>query len=172
MNHSFHKRFTTLEPESRSDGIMEFVSVVEYLPNMAKTIFFPTKCMYLCLSLEHPVLSHTTRSVGDSRIEPIIGFPAHTRSEKLSPRRKPLKGPATWQQRKATTSTGRLGITRLPTLGESYHAVLYSNFEGCPPVLLVALELKGCEYVHKLVQNFNFKSPLVLNFVLFFFPNL
>ena len=54
---------------------------------------------------------------------------------------------------------------------------MYSKFEGCPPVLLVALELKGCEYVHKLVffvfcflQNFNFKSPLVLNFVLFFFP--
>ena len=52
---------------------------------------------------------------------------------------------------------------------------MYSNFEGCPPVLLVTLELKGCEYVHKLVlffcfvQNFNFKSPLVLNFVLFFF---
>ena len=51
---------------------------------------------------------------------------------------------------------------------------MYSNFEGCPPVLLVALELKGCEYVHKLfffcfVQNFNFKSPLVLNFVLLFF---
>lgn len=56
---------------------------------------------------------------------------------------------------------------------------MYSKFEGCPPVLLVALELKGCEYVHKLVffvfcflQNFNFKSPLVLNFVLFFFQPL
>ena len=54
---------------------------------------------------------------------------------------------------------------------------MYSKFEGCPPVLLVALELKGCEYVHKLVlfffvfvQHFNFKSPLVLNLVLFFFP--
>lgn len=48
------------------------LSVVEYLPNMAKTVFFPTKSMYLCLSLEHPVLSHTTRSLGDFRIEPII----------------------------------------------------------------------------------------------------
>ena len=33
MNHHFHKRFITFEPESCSDGIMEFVSVVEYLPN-------------------------------------------------------------------------------------------------------------------------------------------
>lgn len=72
--------------------------------------FFRRKCVHLWLSLEHPVLSRTTGSLGDYRIEPIIAPP---RSEKLAPRRKPLKGPATWQ-----LSERRKGLLIFVTLAD------------------------------------------------------
>lgn len=99
----------------RSDGIMEFNFQWLNIFQTWQKQFFSQRNPCTCVFHWSIPSFHTQPEVWvifELNQSYVIGSPAHTRSEKLSPRRKPLKGPATRQQRKATTST----------LGESYNA--------------------------------------------------
>lgn len=113
--------------------------------NMANTFFFfRRKCVHLWLSLEHPVLSRTTGSLGDYRIEPIIAPP---RSEKTRTQAKASKGASHVAAFRKTWDFWFLWLLRIgPTVSDLPNLPNLPFFLELPPQTHEAMLPANCSF--------------------------